>query len=70
MLVAAVGVMSLPTPHFRPAFRAALALATVATDADREYGPASPVAAYPKEKNGVVIDVHVRDKEIMPPFTG
>ena len=69
LLVATVGVMSLP-PHFRPAFRAAVALATVAADADREYGPASRVAAYPKAKNSVVVGVHVRHKEIMPPGTG
>jgi hypothetical protein len=62
--------MSLPTPHFRPAFRTAVALATVAADTDREYGAASRVAANPKAKNGVVVDVYIRHKEIMPPCTG
>ena len=70
MLVATVGVMSLPTPHFRTAFRTAVALATVAVDTDREHGPASRVTANPKAKNSVVVDVHIRHKEIMPPGTG
>ena len=39
LLVAIVGVMSLPTPHFRPAFRTAVALATVAAHTDREIRP-------------------------------
>jgi hypothetical protein len=63
LLVATVGVMSLPTPHFRPAFRTAVALATVAADTDRECGPASRVAANQKAKNGVVVDVYIRHKE-------
>jgi hypothetical protein len=62
--------MSLPTPHLRPAFLTAVALATVAADTDRENGPASRVAGNPKAKNSVVIDVHIRHKEIMPPCTG
>ena len=62
--------MPLPTPHFRPGFRTAVALATVAADTDREYGPASRVAANPKAENSVVADVHIRHKEIMPPGTG
>jgi len=62
--------MSLPTPHFRPAFLTAVAPATVAADTEREYGPASRVAANPKAKNSVVIDVHIRHKEIMPPCIG
>jgi hypothetical protein len=70
LLVTTVGVMSLPTPHFRPAFRTAVALATVAADTDREYCAASRVAANPKAKNGAVVDVHIRPKEIMPPCTG
>ena len=70
MLVATVGVMSLPTPHFRLAFRTTVALATVAADTDREYGPASRVAANPKAKNSFVVHVHIRHKEIMPPGTG
>jgi hypothetical protein len=59
--------MSLPTPHFRPALRSAVALTTGAADTDREYGPASRVAANPKAKNSVVVDVHISHKEIMPP---
>ena len=59
-----------PTPHFRLAFRTTVALATVAADTDREYGPASRVAANPKAKNSFVVHVHIRHKEIMPPGTG
>lgn len=59
--------MSLPTPHFRPAFRTTVALAAVAADTDREDGPASRVAANPKAKNSVIVHVHIRHKEIMPP---
>jgi len=70
LLVATVGVMSLPPPYFRPAFRTAVAPATIAADADRECGTASRVAAYPKAKNSFVVDVHVRLKEIMPPRRG
>jgi hypothetical protein len=62
--------MSLPPPYFRPAFRTAVGLAPVAADTDREYGPASRVAANAKAKNSVVVDVHIRHKEIMPPYTG
>ena len=70
LLVATVGVMSLPTPRLRPAFRTTIALATLAADTDREYGPTSRVAANPKAKNSVVVHVHIRHKEIMPPGTG
>ncbi len=56
--------MSLAAPHLRPAFRSTVALATVAADTNREYGPASRVAANPKAKN---VDVQIRHKEIMPP---
>jgi hypothetical protein len=34
-----------------------------------EYGPASRVAANPKAKSSAVVDVHIRHKEIMPPYT-
>ena len=70
LLVATVSVMSLPLPHFRTAFRTAVALATVATDTDCEYGAKSRVTANPKAKNSIVLDVHIRHKEIMPPCTG
>jgi len=70
LLVATVSVMSLPLPHFRTAFRTAVALATVATDTDCEYGPASRVTANPKPKNSVLVDVHIGHKEIMPSRTG
>jgi len=66
LLVATVSVISLPPPHFRTAFRAAVALATVATDTDCEYGPAIRVTANPKPKNSVLVDVHIGHKEIMP----
>jgi hypothetical protein len=62
--------MSLPPPHFRTAFRTTVALATVATDTDCEYGPAIPETANPKPKNSVLVDVHVGHKEIMPSPTG
>jgi hypothetical protein len=68
LLVATVGVMSLP--HFRTAFLTAVALATVATDTDCEYGAASRVTANPKPKNSVLVDVHIGHKEIMPSRTG
>jgi hypothetical protein len=57
--------MSLPPPHFRTAFRTAVALATVATDTDCEYGPAGRVTANQKPKNSVLVDVHIGHKEIM-----
>jgi hypothetical protein len=62
--------MSLPPPHFRTAFRTAVALATVATDTDCEYGPAIRVTANPKPKNSVLVDVYIGHKEIMPSPTG
>ena len=65
MLVAAVSLASLPPPHFRMAFRTAVPLATVATDTDCEYGPASRVTANPKPKNSVLVDVHIGHKEIV-----
>ena len=66
LLVATVSVMSLPLPHFRTAFRTAVALAPVATDTDCEYGPAIRVTANPKSKNSVLVDVHIGHKEILP----
>ena len=66
LLVATVSVMSLPLPHFRTAFRTAVALAPVATDTDCEYGPAIRVTANPKSKNSVLGDLHNGHKEIMP----
>jgi len=65
LLVATVSVMSLPLPHFRTAFRTAVALATVATDTDCEYGATSRVTANPKPKNSVLVDVHIGHKEII-----
>jgi hypothetical protein len=65
LLVATVSFVSLLTPHFRTAFRIAVALATVATDTDCEYGPTSRVTANPEPKNSVVVDVHIGHKEIM-----
>jgi hypothetical protein len=66
LLVATVGVLSLPPARFRTAFRTAVALAPVATDTDCEYGPAIRVTANPKSKNGVLVDVRIGHKEIMP----
>ena len=66
LLVATVSVMSLPLPHFRTAFRTAVALAAVAADTDCECGAASRVTASPKSKNSVLVDVHIGHKEIMP----
>jgi hypothetical protein len=51
--------MSLPTPYFQPAFRTAVALATVATDADCERRPAGRVGAKPKAQNSVPVDIHL-----------
>jgi hypothetical protein len=59
LLVAAISLMPLPTPHFRPAFRTAVALATVAADADCECGPAGRAAANPKPENSVLVDNHM-----------
>ena len=70
LLVATVGVMSLPPSHFRTAFRTAVALATAAAETGCEYGPARRKAANPKPKNSLAVDVHVRPKEIMPSWTG
>ena len=70
LLVATVSVMSLPLPHFRTAFRTAVALAAVAADTDCECGAASRVTANPKPKNSVLVDVHIGHKEIMPSRTG
>src|SRR5450631_2423997 len=70
LLVATVSVVSLPLPHFRTAFRTAIALATVAADTDCEYGAASRVTANPKPKSSVLVDVHIGHKEIMPSRTG
>ena len=67
--VATVSVLSLP-PHFRTAFRTAVALAPVATDTDCEYGPAIRVTANPKSKNSVLVDVHIGHKETMSSRTG
>jgi hypothetical protein len=65
LLVVTVSVPSLPLPHFRTAFRAAVALAPVATDTDCEYGPAIGVTANPKAKNSLLVDVHIGHTEIM-----
>jgi hypothetical protein len=59
LLVAAVSLMSLPSPHFQLAFRTAIALATVATDTDCERRPAGSVRAKPKAENSVRVDIHV-----------
>ena len=59
LLVAAVSLMSLPSPHFQPAFRTAIALATVAADTDCERRPAGSVRAKPKAENSVPVDIHV-----------
>ena len=66
LLIAAVGVMPLSPPGCGSTSRAAVALATVATDTDCEYGPAIRVTANPKPKNSVLVDVHIGHKEIMP----
>jgi hypothetical protein len=66
LLLATDSVLSLPPPHFRTAFRTAVALAPVATDADCEYGTAIRVTANPKSKNSVLVDLHNGHKEIMP----
>ena len=62
--------MSLPLPHFRTAFRTAVALGAVAADTDCEYGAASRVTANPKSKNSVLVHVHIGHNEIMPSLTG
>ena len=54
--VATVSLMSPPTPCFQPAFRTAVALATIATDADCERRPASRLGAKPKGQNSVPVD--------------
>jgi hypothetical protein len=59
--------MSLPTPNFQPAFRTAIALATVATDADCERRPAGHMGAKPKAQNSVRVDLHMSHFEIMSP---
>jgi hypothetical protein len=59
LLVAAVSLMSLPSPHFPPAFRTAIAQATVAVDTDCERRPAGSVRAKPKAENSVPVDMHV-----------
>jgi hypothetical protein len=59
LLVATVSLMSLPTPYFQPAFRTAVALATVATDADCERRPAGRVGAKPKAQNSVPGDIRL-----------
>jgi hypothetical protein len=59
LLVATVSLMSLPTPYFQPAFRTAVALATVATDADCERRPAGRVGAKPKAQNSVPVDIRL-----------
>jgi hypothetical protein len=53
LLVTTVSLMSLPSPDFQPALRAAIALATVATDADCERHPAGRVGANPQAQNRV-----------------
>jgi hypothetical protein len=70
LLVATVSVTSLPLPHFRTAFRTAVALATVGTDTDCEYGTTSRVTTNPQPKNSVLVDVHIGHKEIMGSRTG
>jgi len=59
LLVAAVSLMSLPSPHFQLAFRTAIALATIATETDCERRPAGSVRAKPKAENSVRVDIHV-----------
>jgi len=63
LLVATVSVMSLLSPHFRTAFRAAVALATVAADADRERRAAGRVGAKPKAQNSVPVNIHLSHSE-------
>ncbi len=63
LLVATVSVMSLLLPHFRTAFRAAVALAPVAADADCERLEAGRVAAKPKAQNSVPANIHLSHSE-------
>jgi hypothetical protein len=48
-----------PAPHFRPAFRTAVALATVATDLDCERRLTGLVGAKLKAQNSVRVDLHM-----------
>jgi len=63
LLVATVSLMSLPSPYFQPAFWAAIALSTVATDTDCERRPAGRVGAKPKAQNSVPVDIHLSHSE-------
>jgi len=49
------------------ALRTAIALATVATDADCERRPAGHMGAKPKAQNSVRVDLHMSHFEIMSP---
>jgi len=65
LLVAAVSLMSLPSPHFQPAFWTAIALATVVTDADCGRRPAGRLRAKPRAQNSVPVSIHLSHSEIM-----
>jgi hypothetical protein len=55
--------MSLSTPYFQLAFWTAVALPTVAIDADCERRPAGRVGAKPKAQNSVPVSIHLSHSE-------
>jgi hypothetical protein len=65
-LIAAVGVMPLSTPDCGSTCWAAVALATVATDADSEYRSTLQVATYSQPKNSIHVNARTSHSGIMP----
>jgi hypothetical protein len=66
LLIASVGVMPLSTPDCGSACWAAVALATVATDADSKYRTTFPLATYSQPKNSIDGSGRMRHSGIMP----
>ena len=66
LLIAAVGLVPLSAPGRGSTRWPAIALATVAADADSEYRPALRVATYSQPKNSIPVNARMGHSEIMP----
>jgi hypothetical protein len=66
LLITAVGVVPLSVPGRGSTCWPAIALATVAADADSECRPALRVATYSQPKNSIPVNARMSHSEIMP----
>src|SRR5712691_9751782 len=66
LLIPLVGVMALSAPDRGPTRCTAIALATIATDANSEYRSALRAATYFQPKDGIAVNGRIRHPGIMP----